>query len=32
MSAAAVLAASIFAAIVGIILLGPPLWARIMEQ
>lgn len=31
MSAAAVLAASLFAAIVGIILLGPPLWARIME-
>ena len=31
MSAAAVLAASIFAAIVGIILLGPPLWTRIME-
>jgi diacylglycerol kinase len=31
MSAAAVLAASIFAAIVGIILLGPPLWARILE-
>ncbi len=31
MSAAAVLAASLFAAIIGIILLGPPLWARIME-
>jgi diacylglycerol kinase len=31
MSAAAVLAASIFAAIVGIIVLGPPLWTRIME-
>lgn len=31
MSAAAVLTASIFAAIVGLILLGPPLWARIME-
>ena len=31
MSAAAVLAASLFAAIVGLILLGPPLWARIME-
>ncbi len=31
MSAAAVLAASIIAAIVGIIVLGPPLWARIME-
>ncbi|MSP65454.1 MAG: diacylglycerol kinase family protein [Flavobacteriaceae bacterium] len=31
MSAAAVLAASMFAAIVGIIVLGPPLWARIME-
>lgn len=30
-SAAAVLAASLFAAIVGIILLGPPLWARITE-
>jgi diacylglycerol kinase len=31
MSAAAVLAASLIAAIVGIIVLGPPLWARIME-
>ena len=31
MSAAAVLAASLFAAIIGIILLGPPLWARIMD-
>ena len=31
MSAAAVLAASLFAAIVGLILLGPPLWDRIME-
>lgn len=31
MSAAAVLAASLFAAIIGLILLGPPLWARIME-